>query len=117
VNKLPDGARVLFLWETRSLYCDEPRITCEEDTVLYRWWHDRRTVGDGSAEAIVDDWRAKGITHMLVWNTGRDFEFDNNNPLITQADKAEWAKVPPLLEVVWPDDDEYTLYALPDGRE
>jgi hypothetical protein len=81
MNDLPDGARVLFLWETRSLYCDEPRITCQEDAILFNWWHARRTVGDGSAETILANWQGRGITHILVWEEGRRFEFDDNNQL------------------------------------
>ncbi len=114
VNKLPDDSKVLFLWETRSLYCDEPRIECVEDWILLRWWHDRRTVDSpfATAEAILDAWRERGITHVLVWETGRDFEFDDNRK-ITPDDETEWAKIPPLLEMVWQGEDEYSLYSLP----
>lgn len=124
VNKLPDDSKVLFLWETRSLYCDEPRLECVEDSILIRWWHSRRTVGidseDGAAgidfatpEGILAGWREQGITHILVFEAGRDFEFEDN-PRITAEDKTEWEKVPPLLEVVWQEEEEYSLYALPD---
>ncbi|MBI5931891.1 MAG: glycosyltransferase family 39 protein [Chloroflexi bacterium] len=116
VNKLPDGSRVLFLWETRSLYCDEPRIECVEDWILLRWWHDRRTLqmDNGqlaSADTILNEWRRRGITHILVWEAGRDFEFDDN-ARITDADKTEWEKVPAQLEIVWQQKDEYSLYTL-----
>ena len=53
LNELPDDSHILFVWETRSLYCDERRITCDEDAVLMRWWRDRRRFGDGSAEDIL----------------------------------------------------------------
>ncbi len=116
VNKLPDDSKVLFLWETRSLYCDEPRIECVEDWILLRWWYDRRTIDKqngsfASAEAILNAWRERGITHILVWEAGRDFEFDDNRK-ITADDQAEWAKVPPLLEIIWQAEDEYSLYVL-----
>ncbi len=112
VNELPDDAHILFLWETRSLYCDEPRLTCEEDTIIMRWWHDRRNIGTGTAEEIVNSWQARGISHVLIWESGRDFEFERN-PLFTDADRAVWEDVPPLLEVVWQGDSVYTLYQLP----
>lgn len=112
VNDLPDDANVLFLWETRTLYCDEPRITCKEDAILDHWWHARRTVGDGTAEDILESWRKQGYTHLLIWNDGREFEFDGNN-FITEADQAEWERLPDMLEVVWEGEDIYSIYAIP----
>ncbi|MFP4321125.1 MAG: glycosyltransferase family 39 protein [Anaerolineales bacterium] len=112
-GELPEGARVLFLWETRSLYCDETRITCIEDTVLYRWWHARRVHGDGSAEDILAAWQTEGITHVLVWETGREFEFDRN-PSFTAQDMATWDALSARL--VLQDelfDATYRLYTLP----
>lgn len=115
VNELPDDAYVLFLWETRSLYCDEPRITCYEDSIIGQWWHDRRAVGDGSAMAIVDNWRDQGFTHILVRDDGRDYEFDWNT-YYTEADKTEWELVPPLMPtIIWQEGD-YTLYAFSELR-
>lgn len=112
VNELEDNAHVLFLWETRSLYCEEPRLMCEEDTILMRWWHDRRAIADGSAAAIIDHWRDRGVDYVLVRESGRRFEFDGNN-LITEADKTEWEVASALLPVVWQGEDNYTLHALP----
>ena len=112
VNNLDDDANVLFLWETRTLYCNEPDIRCEEDTILMRWWHDRRNIDDGSAQAILDAWQARGINHILVWEDGRDFEFDNN-ALFTDADKTEFDALIQLLEMVWQGEDIYTLYRIP----
>lgn len=113
INKLPDDSQVLFLWETRSLYCDEPRITCLEDSILLRWWHDRRSIGDGSASETLDVWRKQGVTHILVYEDGRDLEFDNRDR-ITDADKAELETLRGLLEVVWDEDESYTLYVVPE---
>ncbi|MBZ0309091.1 MAG: hypothetical protein K8I82_23710 [Anaerolineae bacterium] len=114
VNALPEGSQVLFLWETRSLYCEEEKITCEEDTIIMRWWHDRRAIGTGTAEEIVASWKKDGITHVLVWEKGREFEFDNNSlNLYTQADFETWNTVPGLLEISWQGADIYTLYKMP----
>ncbi len=113
LNDLTDGAHILFLWETRSFYCDEPRLTCQEDTILYRWWHERRTQGDGSPEALIAAWDAAGVTHVLVWETGREFEFENN-PLFTEQDITAWealAERLALVEALY--DDDYRLYRLP----
>jgi hypothetical protein len=112
VNALPEGSHVLFLWETRSLYCEEGKITCEEDTIIMRWWHDRRAIG--SAEDIVENWKNRGVTHLLVWETGREFEFENNPVgLFEPSDFEEWNRVPALLEIIWQGEDIYTLYKLP----
>lgn len=111
VNDLEDDANVLFLWETRSLYCDEPRISCEEDTILMRWWHDRRAMGDGTAEHIIQSWRDRDINYVLVWETGRRFEFERNN-LFTNSDISEWESVNSILPVIWRGEDIYTLYSL-----
>lgn len=110
VSDLPRGSHILFLWETRSLYCDETTIICEEDPIIMRWWHDRRAIG--TAEEIIDSWRGRGVTHVLVWETGRDFEFENNE-LFEAEDEAEWEKAEELLEVTWRGADVYTLYKLP----
>jgi|GEM_PF-874212 len=111
VNELPDGSTILFLWETRSLYCDEPRITCIEDSILHRWWHDRQILGDGSVTAILEGWLDRGVTHVLVWETGRDFEFSGNERLAPHIDA--WDAMQPLLgEPLWHGEDIYTLYAI-----
>lgn len=115
INKLPDDSEVLFLWETRSLYCDEPRITCLEDSILVRWWQQRRTIGEGRAAEIVQQWRSDGVTHVLVRDDGRKSQFDDI-ARFTEADIAEWNNVPALLEVVWEGGDEFVLYAIPPAR-
>jgi hypothetical protein len=112
VNALPSGAQVQFLWETRSLYCDERRITCHEDEILAGWWHDRRSIGDGSAEAILQAWQGRGITHVLLWEDGRQFEFEEN-PRLTAQDQAELERLRGLLTLAWEGGDSYYLYALP----
>jgi hypothetical protein len=106
INALPEGSRVLFLWETRSLYCDEERVTCIEDTVLYNWWYARRTSDD-----ILETWREEGITHVLVWNDGRKLEFENNR-FFTDEDKTAWGEMEANLELI-AGGDIYSLYVLP----
>lgn len=112
VNNLPAGSQVQFLWETRSLYCNEPHITCHEDSILAQWWHDRHTIGDGSAEAILADWQGRGITHLLIWEDGREFEF-KDNPHLTDADQQALNNFLGLMTVVWNEDASYTLYTMP----
>ncbi len=64
VNELPPGSRIEFLWEARSFYCG-PSVVCEPDAILDRWWHLRRSVG--GAAAIARQWRAEGVTHVLIF--------------------------------------------------
>ena len=68
VRDLPDGSRVLMLWEPRSYYC-LPR--CVPDEILDQWRHARQTIGE--PQEILNSWRAKGYTHLLYNRFGADF--------------------------------------------
>lgn len=110
VNALPPGARVEFLWETRSLECLEPD-RCAPDVVIDRWWHLRRTAK--TADAIAAGWKAQGFTHVLIYDTGADFvSTQPGNPF----DPADWAELKTLrarLQLVENLGGVYSLYALP----
>ena len=110
VNALPAGARVEFLWETRSLECTDP-ARCDPDVVIDRWWHLRRTLK--MTDAILERWKAQGFTHVLIYDTGANF-------VQTQADNpfepGDWAELQTLrsrLSLVEKLGDAYSLYALP----
>ncbi|MGQ0601687.1 MAG: ArnT family glycosyltransferase [Anaerolineales bacterium] len=110
VNALPAEARVLFLWEPRSLEC----VTierCLPDTIIDRWWHARRTVG--SAQAILSGWRVEGVTHVLLAETGIAFVKQNDVGLFTAADWDELQRLRDQLTLVEHIGPAYTLYALP----
>jgi len=69
INKqLPAEAAVLFLWEPRSYYCQRD---CRPDSILDEFPH--RAHQYGTAEAIAENWRKAGLTHVLVHRTGLDF--------------------------------------------
>jgi len=68
VTDLPDGSKVLMLWEPRSLYC-LPK--CWPDEVLDRWLHARHLFRD--SEDILNNWREEGYTHVLLNRFGSDF--------------------------------------------
>lgn len=68
VNTLPKEARVLFLWEPRTFYCERH---CIPDSLINQWWHDRQLEPD--PRKIPDGWREQGITHVLVSDWGMDF--------------------------------------------
>ncbi len=96
---LPQGARVRFLWEPRSLYCPE-RVECVPDSLIDGWYYARRTIGEGNAQAIAEAWRAE-YDYLLVYEAGRRYERDNNT-LYTPADWAQWdAFVTEQLEQIW----------------
>lgn len=110
VNALPAEARVLFLWEVRSLEC-EPADRCLPDVIIDRWWHLRRTLG--GADAVVAGWQAQGITHVLIYEVGIRF-------LQTQPDNGyepvDWTELEALrarLQLVEQMGEVYSLYALP----
>lgn len=79
-TELPPDAVVLFLWEPRSYYC---RLDCRPDSILDTYNHLQYLHGS-DAEAIVQQWKTDGITHVLVFKLGLDF-------LLAEAD------VPPEL--------------------
>lgn len=113
VDKLPDGSKVVFLWEPRSYYCTEPRVICEPDALLDRWWHLRRTAFDPSARAIAEAWWAARVTHVLLFETGRAFvESEKFDPLTAE----DWAELEGLRrrELILVEDfgGAYQLYAM-----
>lgn len=110
VNALPPGSRVMFLWEARSLACIGP-IVCVPDVIIDRWWHQRRTTG--TAEQILDQWRAQGITNVLIYDTGAAFVKASANNAYDAADWTELAKLRDRLRALATFGDAYTLYALP----
>jgi hypothetical protein len=110
VNALPPGARIEFLWEARSLGC-AAAVRCVPDVVIDRWWHARATTG--TAAATVQQWQAAGVTHVLLYETGRAFEAANPRSPLQPGDWAELEALRRQLRVVATVGDAYTLYALP----
>ncbi len=84
---LPQGARVRFLWEPRSLYCPA-RVECASDSLIDGWYYARRTLGHQGVKAIEEAWRAE-YDYLLVYEAGRRYESENN-ALYTRADWAAW---------------------------
>ncbi|MBN1200581.1 MAG: hypothetical protein JXJ20_01875 [Anaerolineae bacterium] len=116
VNTLPPGSCVRLLWEPRSLYCDETRVSCRPDSLMDAWYYARRTVGGGDPAAIAAAWQADGDPdYLLVYEFGRRYERDHSD----QYDPADWAAwdvfVADHLDEVWrggnaDDDIQYILY-------
>jgi hypothetical protein len=112
INKLPEGSKVIFLWEPRTYHCAEPKIVCEPDALLDRWWHLRQTEDDPSSEAIAALWRAAGATHVLVFETGRAFVQSEKFDPLTAKDWAELEKLRASLTLVEDFGGAYQLYAM-----
>jgi hypothetical protein len=70
VNRLPDSAVVMFLWEPRAFYCRQG-VVCWGDALLDRWYHAMRLDG-GNIGTIAARWQASGVTHLLLWRDGME---------------------------------------------
>jgi len=82
--RLPEDATVLFLWEPRSYYC---LLDCRPDSILDEFPH--AVDQYGSADAIAQAWRDKGITHILLHRTGLNFIRSESPEKINQTVLAE----------------------------
>ncbi len=107
VNQLPPDAHVQFLWEARSYRC---QVFCQPDPILDTWLHLTQAQGYDAAQ-IAQVWQAAGVTHVLMFDAGRQFIVEAGFDPITEADLAVWDEfrrnyLHPLQ--TWPDD--YTLY-------
>ncbi|MCD4685830.1 MAG: hypothetical protein K8S97_07830, partial [Anaerolineae bacterium] len=114
INTLPEGTTVRFLWEPRYLYCDNERLNCHPDSLMDAWYYARRTVDDGSPDAIAQHWQGDGADYLLVYEAGRDHE-QENAALYTDADWDVWfAFVDQQLVEEWrngaADNVQYVLY-------
>lgn len=105
---LPDSARIIMLWETRSLEC-LPK--CDPDEIIGRWYHDWST--HHNPDQIIRSWRNQGYTHVLLNHTGADFirNYDVNAP-----SSDYWDGLQTTMESLVPVDSAvggYRLYQLP----
>jgi hypothetical protein len=109
VNELPDDAVVLFLWEPRAYPC---RMACRPDALLDRFLHATHLHGS-DGPAIAAEWRAEGVTHLLLNRAGMDFVHQERFDPLTDQDVAT---LEALLQVeareVQSFGSAYTLYRL-----
>ncbi|MBN1439072.1 MAG: hypothetical protein JW929_06645 [Anaerolineales bacterium] len=107
ILQMPEGSRVLMLWEPRGLYCGE---NCREDSTIDRWYLAMRTAG--SADAVLGEWRREGWTHILVFHSGAEFERASRSEYAA----SDWAELDALLARLAEVErfgEAYTLYAIP----
>lgn len=111
VSQLPEGSRIVFLWEPRAFWCSGT-AECEPDALLDRWWHLRRLGFD--AQSVVQLWEDEGITHVLLFDRGaEEIKQARFDPLSDQ----DWQELNRLtgdeLTLVEDWDGAYVLYKLP----
>ena len=106
LEELPPNARVLMLWETRSLGC---LPICDPDETIDRWYEASLTYP--SAEEILDTWQSQGYTHILLNKIGMEFIQENDE----RFSPNNWEKLEKLLSKLPPPESVapgYDLYEL-----
>jgi hypothetical protein len=109
INALPPESKVMFLWEPRTYHC-VASVDCEPDALLDRWWHARRLGMD--ADTVAAQWRAEGVTHVLVFEAGRAVVQEVGFDPFTAADWEELLKFRSRLALVSDFGGAYQLYAM-----
>jgi hypothetical protein len=113
INELPDGSRVRFLWEPRSYYCASA-VTCEPDSLIDRWWHERRLGAGAEAPELLTGWRQQGVTHVLYFRLGAEAVRNSGFDPLTDEDWAELERfLSDYLEFAESFGDAYLLYRIP----
>ena len=107
LSKLPEGEKVLFLWEPRSLYGP---TSVTPDVWIDRWYTTRRQFGD--EQQIINQWKEKGYRYLLVNIVGVAFEKADRHEYLPE----DWSVLEKMLAempVIDQIGDMYTLYSLP----
>jgi hypothetical protein len=106
LHDLPAGSQGLMLWEARGLYAP---LETQADPWIDRYRGDLLEVD--SPAALLERWKADGITHLMVYDLGLD--------LIRPADEAQpgarwttWLALEDLLPPPTSFGDTYYLYRL-----
>ena len=105
---LPPSARVLFLWEPRSYYCQRD---CQPDAILDKFKHLTYEYGDG--EGITEWLHAQGISHVLFHKAGLEHmltaRFDPILPTdVAVLETLQESYLEPIHDVA----DSYLIYAV-----
>jgi len=107
-ENLPPSAKILFLWEPRSYYCQRD---CWPDALLDKFKH--LTYKYHDAEGITEYLHREGVTHLLLYQTGLKHILKARFDPITPDDVAILRELESEhLEVVYDEGGAYTLYAV-----
>jgi hypothetical protein len=107
-DNLPSEAKVLFLWEPRSYYCQR---RAQPDPILETWKH--LLYKYDSVEAVARHLVDEGYTHILLHQWGLDFMIETKMDPITEEDVGLWESlVSDYLDEVHREGEGYVLYEL-----
>lgn len=84
-DTLPADAVVQFLWEPRTYYC---HLDCRGDHILDKYTHLEYLYG--SADAIAQALAAEGVTHLFIFDQGRDYLAATAAPAVVPVNAAEY---------------------------
>lgn len=109
VNELPAGAKVDFLWESRTYAC---AVECWPDMILDRYLHYTQHYGY-DAQELASHWRREGYTHVLLHDAGLAFIVDRGFDPVRDEDleilnELKTHYLMPVSEV----GEAYTLFAV-----
>ncbi|HTX79767.1 MAG TPA: hypothetical protein VMC62_08865 [Longilinea sp.] len=75
IKALPQGSKVLMLYEPRGFYCIPG---CDPDEILDQWQHDQALYH--IPQAIIQNWQQEGFTQVLYYKAGGDFLRSSDDP-------------------------------------
>jgi hypothetical protein len=107
-ENLPPSAKILFLWEPRSYYCQRD---CWPDALLDKFKHLVYKYHD--ADGIAQQLREQGVTHVLLYKLGMDHIVKAGFDPITPSDLEVWADLSNgYLNLIHNEGDVYHIYEL-----
>jgi hypothetical protein len=109
MDDLPPDAHVYYLFEPRSY--NMPRIT-QADALITNFAHDQFLYQ--TPDKIIQSWKAKGCTHVLVYETGKQFILDNNPAYKDPSMRNALSETINNLQIVsQTSDGVYSIYKIP----
>jgi hypothetical protein len=107
-ENLPPSAKILFLWEPRSYYCQRD---CWPDALLDKFKH--LVYKYHNADDIAQQLGRQGVTHVLLYKLGMDHIVEAGFDPITPSDLEVWADLSDgYLNLIYDESDVYHIYEL-----
>lgn len=99
-QNLPREARVLFLWEDRTYYCQRPVLA---DGIVESWWFVEMMGHAGKAPAFLEGLRQRGMTHILHHNFRQQYLLSDTpaRALVDPKQRAEFEADLTAAQDVW----------------